>query len=161
MNRHWIKNQDNSFTFFSGENEIGNMNFRFSSADKTISFNIGQKHFSIERKGFWGNILLVTDTEEQEILKVYPEKWYANHWMVNYDGKNYQLLVRNNPLAEYVISDGKKQILAYGLKPNGGKVQAKITAAVDQSDFILDFLIWYLFAPVAQENIGDSLNFFK
>src|SRR5947209_4732823 len=103
MNRHWIKNHDNTFTFFAGDNEIGKMDFKFSSGGKTISFHIGQKQFSVERKGFWGHILLVTNQMGEEILKLYPAKWYANHWVVEYGGKSYYLTVRNNPLAEFVI----------------------------------------------------------
>ena len=88
-----------------------------------------------------------------------PEKWYVNNWVVEYRGKNYKLSVRNNPLAEYMITEGEKLILAYGLQAQDGKVQVKITGVHSPDNYLFDFLLWYLFAPVAIENIGDHMSF--
>jgi hypothetical protein len=79
--------------------------------------------------------------------------------VIEYGGIQYKLSVRNNPLAEYVITEGNKEILAYGLQPDKGKVQVKITGTAGQADFIFDFLLWFLFAPIAIENIGDNPTF--
>jgi hypothetical protein len=159
MNKHWKKNNGTSFTFFADDYGVGEMNFIANPVNKTATFNIGQDHYSIKQRGFWNSNLSVIDTNEAEILKMYTEKWYANNWVVEYDNIKYKLSVRNNPLAEYVITEGNKEILAYGLQPDNGKVQVKITASPGQRDFIFDFLLWHLFAPVALENAGENLSF--
>ena len=79
--------------------------------------------------------------------------------MLEYGGKDYQLSVRHNPLAEYVIKENENELIAYGLDTAGGNVQVKITDLQHQSDYMFDFLLWFLFAPVAVENMGDNLAF--
>ena len=159
MDKHWKKYQDTAFIFFTDNNETGKMSINFGAVKKAATFNIGQNHYSIKQKSLWNSNLSITDTNEAEILKMYAEKWYANNWVIEYGGKRYKLSVRNNPLAEYVITEGNKEILAYGLQTDNGKVQVKITGTTGQSDFIFDFLLWYLFAPVALENMGDNTSF--
>lgn len=159
MNKQWLKNKDNSYTFFVDNTETGLITFTSNSNIKTGSFAIGQNHFAINKKGFWSSTLLITGNSGEEVAKMYAEKWYANNWVLEYAGKKYKISVRNNPLAEYVIVDTGKEILAYGLDADKGKVQVKITGIADQTDFLFDFLLWYLFAPVAAENMGDNLDF--
>jgi hypothetical protein len=159
MNKLWNKNQDNGFSFFIDNIEIGVMTFKFSNLNKNAFFHIGGKHFSISNKGFWNSILFITDISENVIAKLHAEKWYANQWLLEYEGKYYKLSVRNNPLAEYIITEGEKLILSYGLHTSDGKVQVKITGMNKSDDFIFDFLLWYLFAPVAVESMGDNLTF--
>ena len=159
MDKHWKKYQETAFTFFADNSETGTISFTFDAANKAATFNIRQKNYFIKQKGFWTSNISVTDTNEVEVLKMYAEKWYANNWVIEYRGIKYKLFVRNNPLAEYVITEGNKEILAYGLQPGNGKVQVKITGAGDQVDFIFDFLLWFLFAPIALENIGDNPTF--
>jgi len=159
MNKHWKRNQQNGFILSVDGQEIGEMNVNFSGLNKSATFNIRQDQFTISARGFWNTSLVIADKSENEILRMYAEKWYANNWLVEYKGKTYKLSVRNNPLAEYLITEGDKLALAYGLQAQGGKVQVKITSMNEPSYFIFDFLLWYLFAPVASENMGDSLTF--
>ena len=65
--------------------------------------------------------------------------------------------IRNNPLAEYVVFDEDEEVLAYGLDTNSGKAIVRINS--NTSDFLLDYLLWYVFLPFAQENIGDNFEF--
>lgn len=159
MQKHWQKNQDNSFTFLVDGLETGRMNFLWNDLSKSASFNIGPDHYTITHKGFWSRTLFIYDHHGAELIKLSAAKWYANHWVLEYGGKIYTLSVRNNPLAEYVLADGEQELLAYGLTGNGGKIQVKITCSILESDPIFDFLLWYLFAPIAMEHMGDQLTF--
>jgi hypothetical protein len=69
------------------------------------------------------------------------------------------LKIRNNPLAEFVIFDGESELVSYGLGTNLGKVLVKINTAPNQTDYLLDYLLWYSFLPIAQENIGENFTF--
>lgn len=159
MIKQWKKNHGNSFTFFVEDEEIGSIDFEFANINKVALFKLDSSLFSIKRKGFWNSTLLIADSNEQEVAKLYAAKWFANNWVLEYGGKNYQLSVRNNPLAEYVIKENENELIAYGLDTAGGNVQVKITDLQHQSDYMFDFLLWFLFAPVAVENMGDNLAF--
>lgn len=159
MSKIWKKNQDNSFTFFNDDEQIGSIDFTFDNMNKAASFSIGSKHYSIHRKGFWSSVLLIRESNENEVAKLYAEKWFANNWVLEYESKRYQISVRNNPLAEYVITSDEKEILAYGLQANGGNIEVRIKGSNGENEFIFDFLLWYLFAPIAVENMGDNLMF--
>lgn len=91
------------------------------------------------------------------ILKSYTEKWYANSTIIEYKGKKLVLKIRNNPLAEYVLYDVNKEILAYRLETVSGKAEVKIKS--NTSDYMFDYLLWYVFLPIAQENIGYNYDF--
>lgn len=159
MNRHWEKKQDNTFTFFSEGIAVGDLTFHYNTGNKTGSFSIGEDTFIISRKSMWSSTLLITGKDEAIIATVYAEKWYAHHWVLEYGGKKYKLAIRNNPLAEYVITEGEKEILAYGLHSSDGKIQVKISGTGNTDHFIFDFLLWFLFAPVAVENMSNDISF--
>lgn len=153
------KKQDNTFTFFSEENAVGDLTFHYNTGNKTGSFSIGESNYTISRKSLWSSTLLIAGKDEAIIATVYAEKWYAHHWVLEYGSKNYKLAVRNNPLAEYVITDGEKEILAYGLHSANGKIQVKISGTGSTDNVIFDFLLWFLFAPVAIENMSNDISF--
>ncbi len=69
------------------------------------------------------------------------------------------LLCRNNPLAEWALQDNNGDLLAYGLNTQDGKVNARITTAAIQPNYLFDFILWYLFAPILIEQSGDDLTF--
>ena len=106
---------------------------------------------------FWKSNFEIKDENQAIILKSFTEKWYANSTILDYKGNKLKLKVRNNPLAEYVIFDGEKEILAYALDTNLGKPSVRINS--NSSDYLLHFLLWYIFVPIAQENIGDDFTF--
>jgi hypothetical protein len=159
MNRYWKKTVDNSFDFYADDKKIGTMDFYFGQSTQTAEFRIGSESFTISRKGFWNSALLIKDATGSTVLKVAAEKWYAHQWVLLHANKTYALKVRNHPLAEYVITDGDTEILACGLKVIDGNVQVAITCAASNSPYLFDALLWFLFAPVAIENMGDEISF--
>lgn len=159
MNRYWKKTVDNSFAFYADGKEIGTIDFYFGQSTKAAEFRIGSETFTISRKGFWNSTLLIKDAAGLTVLQVTAEKWYAHQWVLQYADKTYALKVRNHPLAEYVIIDGDTEILAYGLKVIDGNVQVAITCAASNPPYLFDALLWFLFAPLAIENLGDEISF--
>jgi len=90
------------------------------------------------------------------LAKVYPEKWYSNTSVLEYKGTNYRLQLRNRNLAEYAVMRDGQDILAYGLFLDKRKTEGRISDAGIKSDYFFDALLWYLFAPIAVENMNDS-----
>jgi hypothetical protein len=110
------------------------------------------------RTGFWKTGIEIKDVNGTVILKAYPEKWYANTSIVEFENDPYKLIIRNNPLAEFAISKNGTDMLAYGLSTDNNGLSVRISTA-GGPDFIFDFLLWYLFVPIANENFGDSYLF--
>lgn len=159
MQKNWQRNPDQSFTFLVDNKEAGRMNLIRNDPAQAATFTIGEDQFTLTKRGFWKRTLHLINSQGIELATVQPEKWYANHWILAYGGNTYRLSVRNNPLAEYVLADGETEILAYGLHTQNGSIQVRITTSATAADPLFDFLLWYLFAPIAMENMGDDLSF--
>ena len=113
----------------------------------------------MEYNGFWSSSITVKDENEAVVLRSYTEKWYANSSILEYKGQKFRLKIRNNPLAEYVIFDeNQNELLAYGLKVENHQCKVAIQSSGDKN-YLFDFLLWYSFLPIAQENMGDSFVF--
>lgn len=160
MKRQWVKNADFNYALWINEKEVGKMEIQFNTIASKAVCTIGEKRFEIKRTGFWKSNLEITDNNETVIiLKTYPEKWYANTSIIEFENKKYKLVIRNNPLAEYAVTENDKDILAYGLNTENRELKVKISTS-GNDNLIFDFLLWYLFLPIANENFGDTYSFF-
>jgi hypothetical protein len=159
MTKGWNKTNEGNYSFSVANKEIGNMEISYASLDRKAICHIEDNDFIIKRTGFWKSTIEISNLAGQTIAKIYPEKWYANTWTFDYNEKKYKVIVRNNPLAEYAILDNSNELAAYGLTTDNGKINVRITTPSNNSDFLFDFLLWYLFVPIATENMGDNFIF--
>ena len=159
MIKTWKKTNEGSYSLSADNNEIGIMNISHDSLERKAACFFDDKELVIKRTGFWKSTIEISNKAGQVISKVHPEKWYANSWSFDYKGKKYTIIVRNNPLAEWAILHISEEIAAYGLHTVNGKLNVKITTSSQGSDFLFDFLLWYLFLPIATENMDDSFTF--
>ncbi len=155
MKKQWIKTADFNYRFLVDDNETGKMEIQLNTIANKAICTIEGKELMIRRTGFWKSNIEITDQNGMVILKTYPEKWYANSLVIEFENQKLQLSIRNNPLAEFVISEQQKEMLAYGLATENGKAGVRISSS-DKSPLILDFLLWYLFIPIATENLSDN-----
>jgi hypothetical protein len=131
MTRSWVKKGTSDYAFLVDNTELGMMSVSYGTTETRAISKLG---------------------------KVYPDKWYGSKWYLDYRSKTYNLRLRNNPMAEWALTDGETDILAYGLKSDvSGMTRVRISTSDKNQDFVLDYLLWYLFAPVAAEaESGDS-----
>jgi hypothetical protein len=158
MKKQWVKNTGFNYTFWMDEKKIGEMEIYFNTIARKAICTIGGKVLEIKRTGFWKSNLEITDSNEAIVLKTYPEKWYANTSIIEYANNKYKLIIRNNPLAEFVITENELDLLAYGLSAENKELKVSVSGS-GEHDFIFDFLLWYLFIPIANENFGDDYSF--
>ncbi|HLP50587.1 MAG TPA: hypothetical protein VK154_06855 [Chitinophagales bacterium] len=158
MKKQWLKTTDFNYTFLVDGKEAGKMQIEFDTSAMKANCTINGKALEIKRTGFWKSNLEITDGNGQVVLKTYPEKWYASTSIIDFENKKLRLSVRNNPLAEFAIKEDANTILSYGLTTEGKEPGVKISSTAS-TDYILDFLLWYLFVPVAAENLGDDYSF--
>lgn len=155
--KKWSKIKELNYSFEVNGNAIGTMEMVYSNSDRKSIFIIENRKFTLKYLGFWKNNFEIRDENDTVILQTYTEKWYASSTILEYKGKKLKLKIRNNPLAEYVILDGETEILAYALDTQSGTASVRIHS--NTNDYLLDFLLWYVFVPIAQENMGDSFVF--
>lgn len=160
MQKNWKKTADYTYTFSRDDKVVGELHLLPHSPDRRAQATLGKQTFSIRRIGFWQNKMEIRDEQENLLMKVYPEKWHSSSYVIAYQGKTYSLVLRNHPLAEWAIMENDSVLLAYGLEVQDGKSSLKITVSDPKSDLLLDYLLWYLFLPIATENCGDDFLFF-
>jgi hypothetical protein len=158
MKKEWIKKSDFVYTYWVDEKQAGEMNIQFSSLNSIANCNINGKIYVIKRTGFWKSNLEITGPGGAPVLKSYPEKWYASSFILEFNNKIYKLVIRNNPLAEYALTENGNDVLAYGLDTTNRQLKIRITTP-GEADPLFDFLLWYLFLPVANENLAGNYSF--
>lgn len=158
MKKQWTKTNGFNYTFWVDGAETGKMEINFNSVEQNANCSVNGQMLEIKRTGFWKSSIEITDSNGTVMLKAYPEKWYANTSVVEYGGRKLKLLIRNNPLAQLAITENDKDILVYALTTQNKEHQVAISPTANV-DYILDFLLWYLFVPIAAENFGDDYSF--
>lgn len=155
----WKKTAEGNYAFYKQDQKIGNLSIQTNLFEKRATFDIDNQQFNVKHTGFWKNNIEISNANDQVVLKTYAEKWYSNSVIIAFEDRKLKLNIRNNPLAEYAILEGDKEILTYGLSVNDGKVTTKIQTSLQNKSYLLDFFLWYLFFPIALENMGDDLTF--
>lgn len=158
--KQWKNTGNGVYLFAVNNKQIGTIAINRGSLKRNAEITLGAKKFNLTKIGFWKTTTLIAEENGNIIMKVYPEKWYGNTFLIECSNKVYQLVFRNNPLAEFAITENGTDVLAYGLDTLAGKVGLKITVASNQPDYLFDFLLWYWFVPVATENIVESTGVF-
>ncbi len=157
--KHWAKTGEGHYQFKNGSEDLASLFLDYKSSDRKALATINGEAFTIKQTNLWKNHIAITNASNNTIITITPEKWYSSSFNVQWGLNNYQLNVRNNPLAEWVLQQNGKDVLAYGLKTAKNKVFTQITEANTITAVILHALIWYLFLPIATENSGQSLLF--
>jgi hypothetical protein len=157
--KNWKKTAEGKYTFYKQEQKIGQLEIQTNLFKRRAIIDLDNQKYTLKHTGFWKSNLEIVDTQNHVVLKTYQEKWYSSSSIIELEGKKLKLIIRNNPLAEYAIVDGEKEILAYGLDFKDGKAITRIQSAIHTQSYLLDFYLWYLFVPIAQENMGEDFTF--
>lgn len=157
--KNWKKTGERNYSLFKQENKIGHLSIETNLFERKATLEIDHQTYYLKHTGFWKNNIEIADAHGTVILKTHTQKWYANTTIIEFEGKQLKLLIRNNPLAEYAILDRENEILAYGLDVKEGKAVTRIQTSNHNKSYLLDFYLWYLFVPIAQENMGDDFTF--
>ena len=157
--KNWKKIGIRDYSFSKQDNRIGTLVIKSNIFERKATFEIENRTYQLEHVGFWKNNIVIVDANGNVVLRTYSQKWYSNATVIEIENRKLKLLIRNNPLVEYAIIDGDEEILNYGLDVNEGKAATRIQTATSNTSYLLDFYLWYLFAPVAHENMGDDLTF--
>ncbi len=159
LDKKWQKVSDTKYELWIQNQMVGSLQLDFSNWSRKATVHTPKGTFYLNLKGFWQNKIQIEDKNGLVVLEMFAEKWYANYWTVLVGTEKYKLTVRNNPLSEYVISKDGQELIGYGLDAQSGeKVATRITHSVEPTHihFLFDYLLWYLFLPIAHENGADT-----
>lgn len=151
---NWEKTGPQQYELRQGDLVLANMKTMITSATCTI----GSRLIRLERRGFWQSVLEMTDHNGQVLLRLEPANWFGTKSRFTWQTLPYEVNVRNAPLAEYFISQGGHDVLAYGLKTQQGKAVSVMTATDKMpadGATELHLLLWFLFHSVAE---GETLG---
>jgi len=149
---NWTKIAAAEFHLQQNENLLATMKIRGGKAD----CQIGRRNFQIRTKGFWGNQIEFAEASGQILATIKPASWFGSRWQFRLYGLDYQLIARNNPLAEYTVQQNGRDVVAYGLKTNDNRAAAVISDHRGRALHELDLLLWFLFYPVALGETDDA-----
>ncbi len=149
---NWTKIAASEFHLKQNETVLAAMKIRGGKAD----CQIGGRNFKIRTKGFWDNQIELADAQGQILTTIKPVSWFGSRCQFRLYGDDYQLIVRNNPLAEYAVQQNGRDVVAYGLKTKDSRAVAAISAHREKVLLELDLLLWYLFYAVAMGETGDA-----
>jgi hypothetical protein len=158
MGTSWKKTGEGKYELSIERALVGSIEIKLNSLDSKAEIVANDEKFVIKRIGFWESKIEILN---KDILvgKVYAKNWYVNSFILEYCHTHYKLSIRNNPLAEWVIQENGKDKLSYGLDAKNGNSAIKISSDGSNTPLIFDFLLWYLFVPIATENMGDEFTF--
>lgn len=150
--KKWVQKSDSVSQLFVNDLPVATID------RKTRNAKIKEANFTISSSGFFSQKISITDSKSVAVLELAPKHWYSHKYSFQFNNEMYELTVKNNPLAEVVIKKGDIECLAYGLDKakEDNKIALRIHEKGEQP-LVLHILLWYLFEPVARENIADFL----
>jgi hypothetical protein len=158
MTKQWRRREDRIFEFLVNGIAIGTMEIVHGNLKSKAICTLESLEFSIKPAGSLTTALDVAEIGGEPIAIVRTEHWYSDYSVLEFEGKQFILRLHNDPLATWSIFSNDKPVLSYGLQSVKGRLTLRINTEEDQESFIPDFLLWYLFVPIANENIGEMLD---
>lgn len=151
--------QSQAYLLMEGENTLVNISINHGSAILRATCQSFQRVFLIRKEGFWKNKTVIKNEYGHKLGQLYYPKWQENNGVVEFEDKKFQYSLKNNPLAAIeVYNEGEASpIVACGLDSKNGQTTVQLTRdggfANTDLQYILFALTWYLFLPIAQENV--------
>jgi hypothetical protein len=159
MNKQWFRRSERIFEFSTDGVVIGTMEIVHGKSNSRAICAIGALEFTIKPTSALTTSIDIADIGGEPIAIVRTEHWYSDHSIMEFEGKKYILRLHNDPLATWSVFLNEKKVLSYGLHSSSGKLSINIKGSEEPNSPILDFVLWYLFLPIAMENVGQMLEF--
>ncbi len=116
-----------------------------------------QRLFFIESSGSLSGKAIFKNEYGMEIGSITHDRWHLSEGNITIDDKKFHYGFKNNPLVELTIYNSITQqpLVSCGLKVNNsGNGLTIVTTPIEANCFLLS-LCWYLFLPIAKENLAE------
>lgn len=156
MEKYWKKMDTGQYALWLNNREIATMHTQTSGFKRITTITANGHTYQLKPTGWWKSNTEVRDENGLLVAEIKPETWYGSSYLFNYNNNHYKLQVRNNPMSEWVLHENNQEVLAYGLKTKNGKACVGISGPGSNNSLLPEVLLWYLFQPIATENIGQD-----
>lgn len=133
---------------------------KYNPSQRSARVTIGDKHrlFFIESAGALSGKYIFKNEYGLDVGMMSNDKW-GKEGSVIIESKKYIYKINNNPLAELTIYDAasNKPLVSCGLTTgiNGTSLSLSQQTNNANSNYLLLSLCWFLFLPIAKENIVE------
>ncbi len=131
---------------------------QFSQTAKVECANT-RRVFKIEKEGFLRHKTVLKNEYGVKIGQLGFDAWNSSEGFIDLNDERLYYTVRNNPMAELIIykESKKKPLLVCGLFANDGNTSVNFqkTTEADTYSCLLMALCWFMFMPVAKENVVE------
>ena len=155
-----LKNNRLAYELLNNNSLIARMVFDTNKSYYEATCIVGDFLYTIERNGFWKTRIQLKEENGRVAGTVIQERIHSRKWRINILNRTYYIHYHNNPLFELVIYDENySYLITYKLCVDddnyGADVEVHNVTVTNQEKNLLLMLGWYLFMPIAQENVID------
>lgn len=152
--------QQEVYELWHNEKKVLTLEFHPFTNSARIEYADEKRVFMIRKEGFLRNKTVLRNEYGMRIGQLGYEKWNSSEGTIDLNEEKFFYTIQNNPLAELVIyrDTKEKPFVVCGLKPGNGNTAVKFSKENELSPsqhFMLMALCWYMFLPVAKENVAE------
>ena len=151
------KGNEETYSLCHNEKELLRLYYHPFTNSARVEYAQEKRVFLIRKEGFLRNKTVLCNEYGIRIGQL--GRGHDGGGVLEINQERFSYNIHNNPLAEIVIAkenDPEEPLFTCGLKTNNGSAQIELTSKPDHilaPHFLLMALCWYLFLPVAKENV--------
>ncbi len=128
---------------FDGQREIGSIAMRNGWAYSRAEIHIGEKHYEIGYKDWWGSHLYIKDQSGKEIAESAQKSWWSWASEFTLNGRRYTIATETWG-SEYLVKDDGGEVVR--ITPNwwkGGAEVSSLRSLQDETNLLLAMVLYY------------------
>lgn len=146
------------YELWHGVNKLLSLEFHSFTNSARIQYADTKRVFLLRKEGFLRNKTVLRNEYGIRIGQLSYGKSTAPEGTIELNEKRFSFALQNNPLKELVIrsAEENKPIVVCGMTEDNGKASVELSKQKQlgtAEHFLLMALCWYLFLPVAKENV--------
>lgn len=166
-NMNWISTttNKNGFEFFELWKEtqkLMTLELNLFSQTAKIECYSSRRIFKIDKEGFLRHKTILKNEYGVKIGELSLENWFSHEGIILLNTQRYKYTIRKNALAELIVYNESAQtpLISCGLQLNKGNasIDFKHHSNTEKQSIFLMALAWFLFLPIAKENIATLVH---
>jgi len=150
--RRWTENTPGNYSLMDDNKTMATMQITAYDVTQLANVSCYGKKYTIEKTGFWKTNIELKDENGHVLMHLKPEKWYSSNYLLQYEGDELKVAVKNNPLVEYSITRNGHEQANYKLSITAPNKKVAMIASNPSGNLLFDCVLWYIFHPIVNEH---------